>query len=220
MDAADRAGAPVPGRRRIVTVFGKRALALERIVGPSMWQSLLDEPGRAHAIGGQLASVQVEIGSCTPGYELPTQHDRLVSKVHIAARDHGSHLLAVLDRLTPTVGPLMLCHGDLHPRNVILGPNGPVPVDWYDASRGTAASETARTSLILEVSHHLGLGGVSDVGGRALRDGYLEAAIAHFGLGEAELATWMLVHRVARLAEGLGAEHLDQLRDDLAAAPT
>ncbi len=43
----------------------------------------------------------------------------------------------------------VLCHGDLHPSNVILTDDGPMIVDWFDACRGEPVAEVARTSLLL-----------------------------------------------------------------------
>ena len=45
--------------------------------------------------------------------------------------------------------PPRLCHGDLHPSNVILTRDGPVIVDWFDASRGDPVADVARSSLML-----------------------------------------------------------------------
>jgi tRNA A-37 threonylcarbamoyl transferase component Bud32 len=45
-----------------------------------------------------------------------------------------------------------LVHFDLHPENVILGPDGPVLIDWTNARSGTPESDVALTWLILETS--------------------------------------------------------------------
>lgn len=45
-----------------------------------------------------------------------------------------------------------LCHGDFHPGNIILTRRGPVIIDWMTTSRGTAAGDVARSSVIMEVA--------------------------------------------------------------------
>ena len=43
-----------------------------------------------------------------------------------------------------------LCHGELHPGNVILAEGGPVIVDWKGASRGSSLSDVARVVLAIK----------------------------------------------------------------------
>jgi aminoglycoside phosphotransferase (APT) family kinase protein len=45
-----------------------------------------------------------------------------------------------------------VCHGDLHPGNVIMSPQGPVIIDWIDASRGDPLADVARSVLLLRHS--------------------------------------------------------------------
>ncbi|MEZ5215391.1 MAG: phosphotransferase, partial [Ilumatobacteraceae bacterium] len=100
----------------------------------------------------------------------------------------------------------VVCHGDLHPRNVLLGPDGPVVVDWFDASRGSFTAEVARTSLMLELSHGLGGPPVSAGAIDQLRASYLRAATEFQDVDASALAKWRTVHLVARLGEGLGGD--------------
>jgi aminoglycoside phosphotransferase (APT) family kinase protein len=43
---------------------------------------------------------------------------------------------------------LVVMHGDLHPENVILTPEGPVVIDWRDAEEGPAEFDIAMTAII------------------------------------------------------------------------
>ena len=45
-------------------------------------------------------------------------------------------------------GPVLF-HGDLHPRNVILGADGPVVIDWPNAGSGPIGAEVARTWTVM-----------------------------------------------------------------------
>ena len=42
-----------------------------------------------------------------------------------------------------------ILHLDLHPANVMLGPNGPVVIDWANAARGDAALDVALSAVVL-----------------------------------------------------------------------
>jgi aminoglycoside phosphotransferase (APT) family kinase protein len=55
-------------------------------------------------------------------------------------------------------------HLDLHPLNVLYGPQGPVLIDWTNAARGRAESDLAQTWLILEASDTSDQGLVARVG--------------------------------------------------------
>ena len=41
-----------------------------------------------------------------------------------------------------------MVHLDLHPLNVLVTPDGPVVIDWTNASSGTAGSDVAATWLV------------------------------------------------------------------------
>ena len=73
-----------------------------------------------------------------------------------------------------------LLHLDLHPENVLLGPQGAVLIDWTNARSGPAEKDVALTWLILETSG--GLAGrllarmfTAEVGAARIRQGLQEA---------------------------------------------
>jgi len=52
-------------------------------------------------------------------------------------------------RAAPGAGGDRLLHLDLHPLNVILGPSGPVVIDWTNAARGDGATDVALTWVLM-----------------------------------------------------------------------
>ena len=50
-----------------------------------------------------------------------------------------------------------LVHLDLHPMNVLLGPRGPVIIDWTNASRGAAAFDAGYTYVLMSTFEVSGL---------------------------------------------------------------
>jgi aminoglycoside phosphotransferase (APT) family kinase protein len=222
VESAARAGAPIASGHHLIELDGGRqGLVSERVDGPSMWQVLERTPARAGEMGVELAQLQLALFALTPSYELPDQHDRVRSKIHRAAHDHGDDLLAALDLLTCTDGPMVLCHGDLHPRNVILSSHGPVIVDWFDACRGDTIAEIARTSVMLTSREFVpGGAAVSDEFAATIttmHDAYRLTLGRSIDIDTDDLDRWCLVHTVARLAEGFGVERLADLRMALAA---
>jgi aminoglycoside phosphotransferase (APT) family kinase protein len=75
---------------------------------------------------------------------------------------HAATLAALHDRLHAIPGPSwlpapagegeVLLHLDLHPDNVVLGPAGPVVIDWSRVARGPAEVDVALTWLVLAYS--------------------------------------------------------------------
>lgn len=216
-DAVARSGASVPAHRRLVDAGGQTALASRRVRGPVMSQLLRTDPDRAAALGADLAGIQSRLSLLPPSFELPTQRDRLVSKIHRTAAVHGDDVLAAIELMPATNEPFVLCHGDLHPRNVLLPVGGEVLVDWFDASRGVLPAEIARTLALIDDTAEIDpwagtLGEPIEV----FRRSYASVACELAGIAHAELAPWLVVQRVARVAEGFGEHRLDDLRREIA----
>ena len=55
--------------------------------------------------------------------------------------------LRALERMP---GGQRLCHGDLHPWNVIMAGGRAMAIDWFGATRGNPLADVARTALLLE----------------------------------------------------------------------
>jgi tRNA A-37 threonylcarbamoyl transferase component Bud32 len=203
--AVRAAGAPAPEVFEVIKMDGRLVGVYERIVGPSMWEYIVAHPGTAGEMGRLLAELHAAIFALAPPVTLPRQRDRLAGKIRRAALSIGDHLDDAVD-LIPVGHRLQLCHGDLHPGNVLMSENGPVIVDWFDACRGSAVADVARSSLLM------GAGGATNVSVRHLRGGsaidldelhgaYLSTMSAHLDIDTAVFARWRQVEAAARLAE-------------------
>lgn len=99
-------------------------LVLERVDGPTMLADLARRPWRWRAHAATLAGL----------------HRRL----------HDIEAPAGLPSMLGD-GP-RLVHADLHPENVLLGPRGPVVIDWQTAGGGEPADDVALAWIILATS--------------------------------------------------------------------
>ncbi len=212
-------GVRVPAQGGVVVHNGRRCTVAERIVAPSMIDALIDEPGRGEEFGRLLAEIQISLCSVVPSIELPRQIDRLSVRIRAAAHRYGAVFDDALDVLAAAEAPtLVLCHGDLHPRNVLLAAEGPVLIDWFDACRGLPIAEAARSVLLLE---QLGSAALSPSLGRVDREAFLvvsavyrESIVKALDLDEDALRTWIVVQRIARMAEGLELDPLATIDRD------
>jgi aminoglycoside phosphotransferase (APT) family kinase protein len=220
-EAARVAGAPAPRLLGMEQIAGRTASVWEHVAGMSMWQHVVDQPGRSAELGRLLADVQLELFELVPSVTLPRQRDRLTSKIRWAAATIDGSLGQALEVLPPQSGALRLCHGDLHPSNVLLGPDGPMIVDWFDASRGDPIADVARSSLVLlsdgaEPPRHLP--GSDPATLSVLTDAYLDRLSERIDIDHDLLLAWQAVNAVARMAEGVPRGTLESVWTAFAAA--
>jgi thiamine kinase len=141
-------GLPVPAPVRITQEDGRTGIVFARLQGRSVLRRYARDPVGLLIALRQIARLQRQIHACDAA-QLPSQHAMLRSQIAKARVSDSVKraALAVLDRLPDGTS---LCHGDLHPENVICTPDGLSIVDWQKARAGNPAADVARTALILE----------------------------------------------------------------------
>ncbi len=81
------------------------------------------------------------LASLRDGRLAPDDAGRILAELHARL-----HAIAGRD---PAAPERRVLHLDLHPDNVILGPDGPVVIDWRNAADGAPALDVALSALIL-----------------------------------------------------------------------
>jgi aminoglycoside phosphotransferase (APT) family kinase protein len=200
VEAVHAVGAPAPALLGMEEIFGRPASVWERVDGHSLWQLVVDRPAHSADVGRTLAEVQLALFELVPPVTLPDQRDRLASKIRWSAANVDASLGVALELLPARTRTPRLCHGDLHPSNVIVSTDGPVLVDWFDASRGDRVADVARSSLTL-----LGDGATtpSHLPGSDRRT--LQESL---DISPDLLSLWQALSAAARLAEGVSREPL------------
>jgi aminoglycoside phosphotransferase (APT) family kinase protein len=211
VEAVRAVGAPAPALLGVEEVFGRPATVWERVDGPLLWERVVDRPARSGDIGRALAEIQLALFELVPPVTLPDHRDRLTSKIRWSAANVDPSLGAALDLLPARSGTARLCHGDLHPSNVIVSREGLVLVDWFDASRGEPVADVARSCLTMLADGTTGpryLPGSDPATLTVLTRAYLNRLRESLDIPAAALARWQAISAVARVAEGMPREPL------------
>jgi tRNA A-37 threonylcarbamoyl transferase component Bud32 len=142
------AGGPATEVLDEVTVEGRFGIVLSRLDGPTLMQLSRSGAMTTAQTGAVLASLYISVHKTPPPTDVLLLRDRLealqISGGMVPA--HIAGILTLIERLQPGDG---LCHGDLHPSNVIMTADGPRLVDWTGAVRAPAAFDLACGHIIM-----------------------------------------------------------------------
>jgi aminoglycoside phosphotransferase (APT) family kinase protein len=196
---ASAAGLRVPRVYEVTAVDGRPAVLYERVDGPTMLERLESRPWLLGRAARRLAAIHAEVHSVGPDDRLPPLRERLAGNVDRAPGLSRAVRRRVRAELASLDDEETLCHGDVHPGNVLCAPQ-PTLIDWLDATRGPPAADVARTSLLLRFGGH---GVVASLLGRVLERRYRRAYRDRTGLPDARVRAWALPVAAARLNEAV-----------------
>ena len=206
--AAHDAGVDAPATHGPMTVDGRAGHVFDRVDGVLMIDAVRQRLWRYRRYAGILASVHAALhtGSATG---LPDLKDRLAHQIDSADLLGADLRRMAKDRLRSLPDDDRVLHGDFHPGNVVLTPDGPIVIDWLDASVGHPAADVARTSWLLS-------GPVIEPGTprRALLAGFLSLFRRHYrsayrrvgGVDPSLVRAWRLPVLAGRVSEGVAHE--------------
>jgi Ser/Thr protein kinase RdoA (MazF antagonist) len=137
------AGVPAPEVFDEVNLEGRFGIVLQRLDGPTLLQLVHGGAMNREQAGAILAALHRCVHKAPPPPRAPSLRD-LFEMFAQAPGDIPEHIapgiLALIERLQPGDG---LCHGDLHPGNVIMTAQGTKIIDWAFAMRAPAAVDLA-----------------------------------------------------------------------------
>lgn len=204
--AVFQAGVPAPEVYEQVELDGRSGLLYERISGHSLIASMLAEPERADYYGVLHARLHASIHRGKTA-KLPRQKDRLAAFIRQSASFLGERLNPVLTVLESLPEGDSICHGDLHPDNILQSEGRLTAIDWMDANRGDPLCDVARTSMIY-LSPFLEMPplSISPEFSHQLNDAYLTEYCRITGVNLTEIDRWRLPVAAARLRERIPHE--------------
>jgi tRNA A-37 threonylcarbamoyl transferase component Bud32 len=148
--AAFAAGLPAPEVFDEVILEGRFGIVLSRLEGPTLLQLLRTRAMAPKQAGTILAALSISVHRTPPPPEVISLRDLIHALVQSPGNLLPQHLatgvLALLESLPVEDG---LCHGDLHPGNVIMTAGGPRLIDWTWTRRAGAALDLGHCHVVL-----------------------------------------------------------------------
>jgi aminoglycoside phosphotransferase (APT) family kinase protein len=149
-DAVCAAGAPAPEVFGVVMLEGRFGLVLQRFDGPTLLQLTRSGAVTRGQAGAILADLCLAVRNTPPPPAVISLRNWVDAWVRSASGTLPEHIatgvLALAERLQPGDE---LCHGDLHPGNVIMTAEGPRLVDWSGPVRAPAGWDLAVSHIVL-----------------------------------------------------------------------
>jgi len=141
-------GLNIPRLHEVTKIDGKWAIITDYIEGKTLAQLMQENPDRKEEYLSRLVDIQNEILS-----HRVVHLNRLKEKMHskISSADLNATIRYELHtRLDSTPKHNKVCHGDLHPSNIIItGKDEAYIIDWAHVTQGNGAADAARVYLLL-----------------------------------------------------------------------
>jgi aminoglycoside phosphotransferase len=202
-------GYPAPALLELLPpgeLFDSPVLVMQRVPGTRMDQSAAADPSRIPGLVGQLAASQAvlhrlpvpEWAQARPEWALADKRLGL-TRYLVAQRSRGplAEALKRTERIVPLleVPDPVICHGDFHPRNLLVAVNSVWVIDWSDAGIGDRHGDIARTEWTFRSAAVLLSGETEHLASPALDPGlsgeYLSSYRRQLPIDPARLRLWM-----------------------------
>jgi len=215
----EKLGLPVPRVGQLIEVEGRKGITYEKVLGPSLLQEVTRHPLSMSKYAEQLAAIQYKLHQCKVE-ELPSYKEALewnIRHTEALTDTERFEILEVLERL-----PEMdcLCHGDLHPGNIIADMDRTVVLDWMTAAAGCPSADVARTLLLLEdAALPDGINGLKKLimimMRKRIANKYLKKYLRLSGVSKDDITNWRLPIIAARLTEWVPEQEKLQILKEL-----
>jgi hypothetical protein len=144
------AGGPALEVLEDVRLDGRFGFVLPRLTGPSLLQLWQSGEVTSEEAGAILARLYLSVHRSPPPKDVPRLRDWFAALSQASGLIPKRIATAVLARIERLPDEDALCHGDLHPGNVIMTADGPKIIDWSATVRAPAAFDLWRGDFHLK----------------------------------------------------------------------
>ena len=176
----------------------------EKIDGKDMIADMLKKPYKLRAYSKSLAHIHARIHNSTvnSGSDIKAKlADNITASTDLTEQEKEK----IKSYLKTLPDGKALCHFDFHPGNVMIKNNEFFVIDWMTACNGNAASDVARTFLLLQYGELLYANSFVKLVAHAVEKHigkiYLRQYKKLTGMSDAEIKKWLLPIAAARLIE-------------------
>jgi len=142
-------GLPVPKVFEFIEDGDRCGIVYEKIEGKSMLKYISSKPWKINEEARRLANLHKSIQKDIK-IQIPDQKVRLkgdIARTELLNAEVKDKLYRYIDTLKSDT---ILCHGDLHPDNILITKEKVVIIDWMTATKGNPLVDIARTSVIFK----------------------------------------------------------------------
>jgi aminoglycoside phosphotransferase (APT) family kinase protein len=185
---------------------------MERVDGPPLMTVLARSPWKLFSVARMQGALHARLHGVMAPPALPELRGFLRERIERAEALPQSLAAFSLELLDTLPGGDRLCHGDFHVGNILVGPGGPVVIDWTLAARGDPDGDVGRSVMLIRLGEvPPGTPATIRVGrrfgqGLFLR-AYERAYRGHRTVDEAAVGRWEIVNAAARFEERIESEY-------------
>ncbi|SEC04378.1 aminoglycoside phosphotransferase family protein [Paenibacillus sp. GP183] len=208
--AVNEAGVPSPVVFEMIEEGDRLGLIYERIMGPSMLAIMQSSPLKIADCARKMAQLHHNIHRCGTD-KLPPQKDLLEKAIRDSSDLLKEKTESVCSFLLTLPSGNRICHGDLHPDNILMTSSKTVAIDWTNANIGNPLCDIARTCLMIRspfippsTSKKMTL--AIRVVKKLLHNTYLKEYSRVSNCNIADIDSWILPVAAARLREKVPGE--------------
>jgi serine/threonine protein kinase len=141
----------IPRILEVTKTDGKWAIVSEFIPGKTLARLMEEEPAREDEYLNLFVNLQMEMHAQNSPL-LNKLKDKMNRKICETTLDATTRY-ELHTRLEGMPRHNKVCHGDFHPANIIITPEGtPYILDWSHATQGNASADVARTYLLFRLA--------------------------------------------------------------------